>query len=180
MTEHKQTTVKVNALVDEGVAELVAALSAVPGLVTLESCQGGNGTDAFVLFRVGDWRETGRFLFEQLAPRLTPDLRAMVAMRVEAYGIAKSALGSLSMDPRAIMPLTRCVRELPPASVGSCPLMAGDAHRDAITKVGGKYTLSATEVGEHFGVSGQLVRDKVMLATGGKRLWPTRQKKIKR
>jgi hypothetical protein len=37
MTKHREVPVKLNAWVDEGIADLVAALSQVDGLVTLES-----------------------------------------------------------------------------------------------------------------------------------------------
>jgi hypothetical protein len=40
---HRQVWVKVNAPVDEGVAELVDALSTFPGLSTVASCQGHSG-----------------------------------------------------------------------------------------------------------------------------------------
>ena len=42
MREHPTTWVKVNALVDKGIAELVVLLNEVEGLQTLESCQGGS------------------------------------------------------------------------------------------------------------------------------------------
>lgn len=40
MTTHAEIPVKVNALVDRGVAPLVAAISEFPGLLTLDSCEG--------------------------------------------------------------------------------------------------------------------------------------------
>ncbi len=36
---HREIPVQVNAWVDEGVAELVTALNAMPGVMTLDSCQ---------------------------------------------------------------------------------------------------------------------------------------------
>jgi len=60
MTDHHEVPVKVNAWVDEGIADLVAALSELEGLITLESCQGDVGRhDAFVIFRYGDWHQCG-------------------------------------------------------------------------------------------------------------------------
>jgi hypothetical protein len=44
---HRQSCVRVNALVDQGIASLVEALSNFPCLCTLSSCEGG----AFVTFR---------------------------------------------------------------------------------------------------------------------------------
>jgi hypothetical protein len=50
---HRQVAVKVTALVDEGVAELVEALNRIDGVRTLESCQ-GHADYARVLFVVGN------------------------------------------------------------------------------------------------------------------------------
>jgi hypothetical protein len=117
MTQHREVQVKVNAFVDEGIADLIGALSdVVPGLVTLESCQGGDGQDAFVFFRMPDWRETGEFLFDRLLPTLSPDLRGVVALRIQAYD-TRVARGSITLDPRAISLLAECVRSLA-ATVG--------------------------------------------------------------
>jgi hypothetical protein len=62
MAQHREVPIKVNAWVDEGIADLVRALSDVPGLVTMESCQGGDGQDAFVIFRMTE-RTFGRWRF---------------------------------------------------------------------------------------------------------------------
>ena len=47
---HREVPVQVTAWVDEGVAELVTALNAVPGLMTLSSCQEGDDGLARVWF----------------------------------------------------------------------------------------------------------------------------------
>jgi hypothetical protein len=54
-SRHRQVAVKVNAWADEGVAPLVEALSEFPGVLTLDSCQGGEEDTrwAKVRFRVG-------------------------------------------------------------------------------------------------------------------------------
>lgn len=122
---------KVNALVDEGIADLVAALSGVPGLVATESCQGGDGQDAYVHFRMRDWREVGEFLFDRLLPAMSPDLRSNVALRVQVYD-ARVARGSVTLDPCAVTALAACVRELVAAPVGPRPLVARNAHSDAV------------------------------------------------
>ncbi len=68
---HRQTWVKVNAPVDEGIAELVATLSQIEGLETLASCQGWvNGGEAYVYFYYGNWKTITRLAFENIAPVL--------------------------------------------------------------------------------------------------------------
>ncbi len=76
MKPHNQVWVKVNAPVDEGIAELVAVLSEVDGLETIASCQGepaanpqeGVRSMAYVFFYFGDWQTISRFAFEIIAP----------------------------------------------------------------------------------------------------------------
>lgn len=134
MRQHKQVQVQVNAFVDEGVADLVKALSRVPGLVTLESCQGGDGQDAFVLFTLGGWKDAGGFLFECLLPAMSPDLRSTASLRLRAYD-EEMAQGEISIDPRAISSLVQCITNLDlRASVGTGVLMTGDAHRDTVAQ----------------------------------------------
>lgn len=51
---HREIPVRVTAWVDEGVAELVKALNAMPGLMTLSSCQEGPDGLARVSFCTHD------------------------------------------------------------------------------------------------------------------------------
>lgn len=131
MTQHRSVEVKVNALVDEGVADLVATLSGVSGLVTMESCQGGDGQDAYVYFHMADWRQIGAFLFDRLLPAMSPDLRSVVSLRVQAYDV-RVARGSITLEPHAVGLLADCIRKLA-SPVGARALVAGNAHCDAIT-----------------------------------------------
>jgi hypothetical protein len=63
-SDHVEKLVKVNAPVDEGIAEVVEALNAFPKLYTTDSCQGRDDGWAFVWFRYGDTaQETVDFLF---------------------------------------------------------------------------------------------------------------------
>ncbi len=65
MKRHREVFVKVNAPVDEGIAEVVRLLSRIPGLQTIESSQGDpqeRRSPAFVLFRLGGWAELSQFL----------------------------------------------------------------------------------------------------------------------
>jgi len=75
---HKQVFVKVNAPVDEQVADLVTALSAFPHVVTVESCQGFNPKTDFacIYFCCGTDRNdvTAAFVCK-LAPLLCANTR---------------------------------------------------------------------------------------------------------
>jgi hypothetical protein len=128
MTMQREVLVKINALVEEGVAPLVAAMSEIPGLVILESNQGEPGRrPAHLAFRLGDWRQTGELLFEQLTSAIPPDLRAMVTLRLQAYDVGR-AVGSITVDPAAVAALGNAVRRFvwsdqPPAEL-EAPLEA--------------------------------------------------------
>jgi len=108
---HKETPVKVNAFVDEGIASLIEALSSVPSLVTLESCQGGDGRDAFVIFRLGSWRDAGAFLYEDLLPAMSPDLRAVCSLTLQTYD-TDHAQATISVDASAVEQLVDCINSV--------------------------------------------------------------------
>jgi hypothetical protein len=130
--EHREVQVKVNAFVDEGIAPLVAALSHVDGLVTLESCQGSaGGRDAYVHFKMKDWRTLGLFLFDGLLPALTPDLRSATALRIQAYD-SDVAHGTISTDPCAILAVAHAIEAVLAPTIGSRIFMTRDTHRDAV------------------------------------------------
>lgn len=105
---HKEIFVKVNAPVDEGIASLVLALSRIPDLITIESCQGGP-QDAFVCFHLGAWQECGDFLYGNLLPALSPDMRGQVALRMQAYD-TDVARAFISVDPGAVPELSEAVQ----------------------------------------------------------------------
>jgi hypothetical protein len=82
---HPQTWVKINALVDEGVAEIVSILNTVDGLETLQSCQGEPGErDSFVYFACGDWKRLSEFIFERIGPALRGRLDEDVTLLAQA------------------------------------------------------------------------------------------------
>lgn len=131
MPEHVQAIIKVNAEVDEGVAHLIQALSAIPCLITQESCQGEiGGRHGFVAFRLGSWNECGGFLFDRLLVQMDRDLRAEVSLRVEAYD-TDYARGWITFETSALRQLTLVVEGLA-ASVGAGVLVAGNAHCEAV------------------------------------------------
>jgi len=133
MTKHRMVPVKVNAWVDEGIADLVSALSQFDGLVTLESCQGdADDHRAFVIFEYGDWRSIGELLYDKLLPALAPDLRSDVSLDLRHYD-TETAQGSISINPCAIPRVVEALRGLLPVSRGVA--MTGHAHRQTIPKI---------------------------------------------
>jgi hypothetical protein len=133
MTDHREVPVKVNAWVDEGIADLVSALSEINGLVTLESCQGDTGgRPAFVIFQYGGWRDAGELLYDKLLPALSADLRSDVSLDLRAYD-TEIAHGTISISPGAIPKVAAILRELLPVSRGIA--MTGHAHRKTVSKI---------------------------------------------
>ncbi len=116
MTAHPQVWAKVNAPVDEGIADLVAALSAFPALQTVESCQGAPDRGAWICFQYGDywnhpWRSLADFVLGYLAPGLASLVGddANVRIQVTASG---QVFGELSVRPGAESRVSRAVRTL--------------------------------------------------------------------
>ena len=71
MLQHKQTYVKVNAEVDEGVASLVEELSKFPLVETTCSCQGYPGKElAYIYMFCGHWEQACSFVFGTLRPAI--------------------------------------------------------------------------------------------------------------
>lgn len=61
---HTEKTVKVNAFVDHGIAEIIIALNQITDLRTIESCQGYGDEHAYVLFSYGGWNTLGCLLHD--------------------------------------------------------------------------------------------------------------------
>ena len=84
---HPQVWARVNAHVDEGVADLISALSRFKGLRTLESCQGEPDGAAWACFVVGanvGWRPLADLVLGYLGPALASDLGDMVDLSIHA------------------------------------------------------------------------------------------------
>lgn len=128
MSSHVQTWVKVNAPVDEGIAQLIEALSAFPMLQTIESCQGGyprsdadkEGMQAVVFFYYGQhdhahpYREISEFVLGYLGPGLMKELGDLVSIRIEVtmqYVIMGELMVRQGAMQRTIKTLKRLRRE---------------------------------------------------------------------
>lgn len=113
---HKQTWVKVNASVDDGVAELVRSLNAFPRLQTIESCQGRSDRPAWVCFSYGEywndsWRDLADFVLGYLGPGLARAVGdgASITLRVTNSGLVRA---ELTVRPGATHATVRGLRRL--------------------------------------------------------------------
>ena len=121
---HLQTWVKVNAPVDEGIAEVVSILSEVEGLQTVESCQGSpsrNHLDqdvlGYVFFCLGDWRTISEFAFGTIAPALEGVDGAMITVKIFGGGDPMAELGVLAPEiPKLVVALRQAIRHKSPCS----------------------------------------------------------------
>lgn len=80
---HEQVWVKVNAQVDKGIAPLIEALSELPQVRTIESCE-GNGGSAWVAFDAGEteWEPLARIVLERIGPPLASSFGDRVSLMV--------------------------------------------------------------------------------------------------
>ena len=102
---HKQTWVKVNAPVDEGIAEIVSILSEVEGLETTDSCQGSPLRDyldrdvlGYVFFYFGDWQTISEFAFGTIAPALEGIDGASITVEIFCGSNPRGRLGAFASE----------------------------------------------------------------------------------
>jgi hypothetical protein len=116
---HVQVWVKVNATVDHGIAQVIAALSRFPTLRTIESCEGDvarriGRRGAWVCFSYGEppsWDGISRFVLRDFGPALARKVgdRAHVRIRVTEGG---QILAELTIRPGAIRIVARAIHDL--------------------------------------------------------------------
>ncbi len=122
-TEHKQTWVKVNAQVDDGIAELIEVLGRFPSLETMSSCQGDLdgqlGATVFFYFgndisctgSIGKWKELVEFVLGYLGPGLD----AAVGTKVQTsliVGYKGDVQGKLYIHSDALSKTVRALKRL--------------------------------------------------------------------
>lgn len=106
---------KINAPVDQGIADLIQALSAFPRLRTVESCadMDGRGT-AWLCFVYGEdnaWRSLADFVLGYLGPELMCLVgdRASVSIQVTTVGLPQ---GEITVRPGARPTTVKAIRRL--------------------------------------------------------------------
>ncbi len=121
---HRQTWVKVNARIDERVAEIVQVLNSVPNLQTVDSCQGNPG-EAYVYFWLDGWEPTARFLFEVIQP----SIRGVDACVISIESLNGSRpIGKISFKAESCEAVLSALKEVLPVSArrSAC---SGDSER---------------------------------------------------
>lgn len=132
-TVHAQTAVKVNALVDEGIAPLVEALNLFQGVLTIDSCQGGDCQKAYVWFHYGDSPgELASFLHElsvSLGAFLDSCCEFVILM--EWLGGTETPTAKVVTDPDYISNLAEALQAVakPPRRIASVDGSAGTTLR---------------------------------------------------
>jgi hypothetical protein len=112
MATHPQTWIKVNAPVDEGVAEIVSLLNNIEGIVTLDSCQGDPGDRrGYVYFSCGEWKRLSQVVFEQIGPALKGRLDDDATLTVEATN-ADEPMAKLSFRAEASGMVASALKEM--------------------------------------------------------------------
>jgi len=112
LAAHPQTWIKVNAPVDEGVAEIVAILNTIDGLETLQSCQGEPGEcEGYVYFSCGDWKSVSRLVFERIGPVLKGRLDEDATLVVHATN-ADEPMAKLSFRAEASDMVVSALKEV--------------------------------------------------------------------
>ncbi len=123
---HREIPVQVTAWVDEGVAELVTALNAVPGVLTLDSCQEGKNGLSSVMFCTHD----EAMLYEtvsRIAQGIGAGPRERVTISLWWGSDDAPAVADLACPPRLVSSVADTVR----ANVGRMrPSARGSAHTE--------------------------------------------------
>ena len=109
--KHHEILSKVNAWVDEGIAPLVDALNSHDDVITLDSCQGGVGSPAYVYFRFrGVPSDTPRKI-HRLARSLGDNGAVGCSYNISVeYWSSSNPLGRIETDPSEVGRLAAAIR----------------------------------------------------------------------
>lgn len=126
MGRHRQSWVKVNAQVDDGLQGLVSVLSSVPQLQTIDSCRGEKGKrGGWVYFYYGDYKRCAQFVFGTLATAL--GVLEGVSLSVEIFS-GSDPLAKIGFRAEALPKITSALKRL--FSHRRFPCSCGRAHRE--------------------------------------------------
>lgn len=111
---HSQVLVRVNAYCDAGIAQLVVALSELPGVVTLDSCEcfGATG-EALVSFTYGEtWQELASMLQRISSGLAAPGLPCGYRLRMEWVGSNDRPRAEIVCRPEHVADVAGGIRAL--------------------------------------------------------------------
>lgn len=84
-----------------------------------------------MIFQYGDWKQCGELLFGKILPAMSPDMRATVSLKLQAYD-NDTASGFVSIEPSAVPDFVDCIRGVLSTPVGGRVFVARDAHCKAV------------------------------------------------
>ena len=109
---HKQVPTQANVLVDEGIEDLIHALSSFGYLRTIESCQGDGETGAWVCFEYGtSWLDLAEFVFGFFGPNLV--MRVGDSAKVSVVQTpGKRVQGELAVRPGSLVEVVPAIANM--------------------------------------------------------------------
>lgn len=112
MPVHKQVTTENGIEVDEKIADLVTVLNKFDDIKTIESCQGGDGRNAFVYFtlagEVDGWSRDINLLADKLQKQL--DLCCEYSFYIQWLAGAEKPMAELNIKPEYVDVVTEGLR----------------------------------------------------------------------
>ena len=111
---HDQIAVKVNSICDVGIAPLVAALSDIPGVITLDSCEDG-AWGAYVFFKYGEnWQELASLLQKITTGLAQAPLPCGYSFRLEWLGSNDQPRAQLTLEPPHVEIVAAAIQRIIP------------------------------------------------------------------
>jgi hypothetical protein len=103
--------VKVNAEVDQGMVRIITALSSIPGLQTIQSCEGTGLPQAYVYFWYGTWDQICKLVFGEILPSLRSSQYGLdVSASVEVYNGSKPT-AKIEFNAAALQKATAAIED---------------------------------------------------------------------
>lgn len=111
---HREIPVKVNALVDKGIAPLVEVLSRMDRVLTLDSCQGGRDSQSYVYFGYRGPQKRELEFFYRLAKAIAqqPHREPFFTLKLEWRSGNERPLAKLQCSPEVVPRLAKILRSV--------------------------------------------------------------------
>lgn len=108
---HSTKPVKVNAWVDKEIAPVVQALNKFTEIITVDSCQGGDGQNAYVHFICNSNDDALYHFVKDTSRMLSQNISCSdgFCLRIEWVAGSDYPMATLSMEPNMIGPLSKAM-----------------------------------------------------------------------